>query len=103
MHFWRIITFFVVILTSASSFAQTNKIEVIKMIVDTAERLCGNVEQKGSSDSTIVEGEVKAELSGLAKRLADIGIGGVGKLEESQYQGVLREQLAETLKDVRRC
>ncbi|MEM8571163.1 MAG: hypothetical protein AAGG56_09670 [Pseudomonadota bacterium] len=39
----------------------------------------------------------------LSRRLVDIGIEGAGVLEGSEYQGVLREQLADELKDSRQC
>jgi len=106
MRSWKLAALFTAIpvvggLTLVIGRAETA--EVLKEITDTADRLCGNVAQSGNKSSTEVKGDVKAELSGLAKRLANLGVSGSGTIDESQYEGVVQEQLAETLKDVRQC
>jgi hypothetical protein len=53
---------------------------VLVEITDTADRLCGYVGQSGHTSSAQITGDVKAELNGLAKRLADLGITGTGGL-----------------------
>ena len=50
-----------------------------------------------------MSGDVRAELSGLIKRLVDLGVSGKGTIDETQYEGVVQEQLADTLKDIRQC
>jgi hypothetical protein len=75
----------------------------LKLITDTADRICNVITTSGSSRSVDVEGQVKAELGGLASRLADVGISGSGKLNDEQYQSVLRQDLAGTLKDNANC
>ncbi|WP_298353224.1 hypothetical protein [Rhodoblastus sp.] len=81
--------------------AQTS--EVLHEITATADRLCGFVSQFGDKKAIKVNGDVTAELSGLAKRLANLGVKGVGTLESSQYEGVVQAQLSGALKDVRDC
>jgi hypothetical protein len=46
---------------------------------------------------------VNAELNGLAKRLADLGVSGAGDLTSKSYQGVLQRELADTLNNQRQC
>ena len=75
----------------------------IKLITDTADRICNVVTANGSASSMDVQGEVKAELRGLASKLASAGISGSGKLAEEHYQNVLREDLAGTLRDNAAC
>ena len=54
--------------------------DALKAITDTADRICGTVAAAGESQSVKVTGDVKAELGGLAKRLAELGISGTGDL-----------------------
>ena len=77
--------------------------KALKLITDTADRICNVVAAAGSSKSLEVQGQLKAELNGLASRLADVGISGAGKLNEEQYQNVLRQDLAGTLRDNAAC
>ncbi len=48
-------------------------------------------------------GQVTAELNGLAKRLADLGVKGTGTLSSTDFEGVLQPELREALNDVRAC
>ncbi len=90
------------VLMPISGLADTNA-EVLKEITDTADKICGYVAQAGSISSVEVKGDVKAELTGLFKRLADLGVSGVGSIDETRYEGLVHEQLADTLTDIRRC
>jgi hypothetical protein len=47
--------------------------------------------------------KLKPQLNGLIKKLADLGINGVGELATDEYQGVLRKDLASTLKGNAAC
>lgn len=73
------------------------------LIVETAERICGISATDGSSSSIDVEGEADASISLLTRRLIGLGVEGGANLQESEYQNVLREQLADELKDSRQC
>jgi len=46
---------------------------------------------------------VKTELSGLAKKLADLGVSGTGDINSAEYEGVVQQELTGALKDVREC
>ena len=75
----------------------------LSAINDTADRICGIVVARGETSSTKVTGEVRAELSGLAKNLASIGVEGAGDITSSSYLGMLQSDLPATLKDIRDC
>jgi hypothetical protein len=75
----------------------------LSAVSDTADRICGIVATIGQSDSTKVSGDVHAELTGLARRLASAGVSGAGDITSTNYQNVLQTDLAATLKDVRDC
>ena len=55
------------------------------------------------ADSSEVNGNVTAQLRGLASKLADLGVSGTGRISSEQYQNVLRSDLAATLKDNAAC
>jgi hypothetical protein len=61
------------------------------------------VSTSGQADSSEVNGNVTAQLRGLASKLADLGVSGTGRISSEQYQNVLRSDLAATLKDNAAC
>jgi hypothetical protein len=75
----------------------------INLITNTADKICNVVSTKGEAGSTEVKGQLKAELSGLAARLATVGVSGSGSINSEQYQNVLRQDLATTLRDNANC
>jgi hypothetical protein len=70
----------------------------ITLITNTADRICNVVSTSGEASSAGVQLEVKGQLSGLVRALADLGFSGSGTITESRYQGVLQKDLADTLK-----
>ncbi|MBY5666637.1 hypothetical protein [Rhizobium leguminosarum] len=58
---------------------------------------------EGSKKSFELNGQAKAELASLFKKLADVGLDGAGKLTVDDYTGVLQTELAPELKNVREC
>lgn len=77
--------------------------DALNAIADTADRICGTVAAAGSSQNTDVTGDVRAQLKGLAKYLADLGISGTGSINSDEYVGVLRSDLPSTLNSTRDC
>jgi hypothetical protein len=75
----------------------------LSAIADTADRICGIVTTGGEASEGKVAVDVHAELAGLAKRLASLGVSGAGDLTSSKYQGVLQQDLPTALKDTREC
>jgi WD40 repeat protein len=61
------------------------------------------VSTKGEVDSSEAKGNVTAQLSGLASKLADIGISGSGNINSGTYQNVLQQDLPTALKDNAAC
>jgi hypothetical protein len=51
--------------------APPNLDQILKPIQDTADRICGYVGQSGSRTDEQVQGDGRAGLSGLAKKLTD--------------------------------
>jgi hypothetical protein len=72
-------------------------------IADAADRICGIVATQGEAGSSKAQGEIHAELSGLARRLATIGGSATADITSSNYQGLLQADLPTTLKDIREC
>ena len=89
--------------SAADAESLGDQANALKLITDTADKICNVVTAAGSSRNFDVEGQLKAELGGLASRLAGVGISGSGKLNEEQYQNVLRQDLAATLRDNAAC
>jgi len=58
------------------------------------DKICNVVSLQGEIESSEVKGQVKAQLSGLAAKLADVGVSGTGSINNEQYQNVLRQDLA---------
>lgn len=75
----------------------------LQLISETADRICSVVSTRGESQSSQVQGNIQAQLSGLASKLASAGVSASGSITNSQYQNVLREQLAEVLRDNAAC
>jgi hypothetical protein len=83
--------------------ASLDAAEALDLITKTADRICNIVSTKGEAESSEVKGEVKAQLNGLAAKLADAGISGSGIIKSDKYQNVLRQDLASTLHDNASC
>ena len=77
--------------------------ESLKLITDAADKICGVVVAAGEAQSVKVSGDVKAQLNALARKLADLGLSGTGEFATDSYVGMLRTDLATTLKDQRDC
>jgi hypothetical protein len=72
-------------------------------IADTADRICGIIATQGETGQSKVQGDIHAELNGLARRLATIGGSGSADITSSKYEGLLQQDLPTALKDVREC
>ncbi len=73
------------------------------LITDTADKICSVIQTAGTSEGSQVQGQVKAELGGLASKLANVGVTGSADINNEQYQNVLRSDLATTLKNNAEC
>jgi hypothetical protein len=69
----------------------------------TAADICVTVEQSGGTSTTELSAEVKAKLNGVVGRVADLGFDTAAKYKKDNYNGVLQQDLASMLKDMRGC
>ncbi|WP_157096247.1 hypothetical protein [Methylosinus sp. R-45379] len=72
-------------------------------ITNTADRICGIVTTSGQSISANANAEIKAELDGLAKKLANLGFSAKGNFSTTSYENVIQSELPTTLREVREC
>jgi hypothetical protein len=83
--------------------ARADTAATLTAIADTADRICGIVSTQGEAGSSKVQGDIHAELAGLARRLATLGGSGSVDISSSKYQGLLQQDLPTELKDLREC
>jgi hypothetical protein len=97
---FRTVLFFLVFIASSSSaFASC-----LDQVADFSEKICGQIQTTGSKQLTEANGELKAGISGIVKKvLADAGFDISGKVLQESYEGVLREDLSKELFSLRDC
>jgi hypothetical protein len=83
--------------------ASLDVVQALDVITNTVDKLCYTVNTRGEAHSNAVKGEVHAQVDGLAKYLANIGVTGSADINNERYEGVLREHLAGTLHDNIKC
>jgi hypothetical protein len=83
--------------------AKADTFDALKAITETAEKICNTVPTVGEHQSAEVEGDIKAELGGLLRKLSNTGIGGTGKYTNDEYAGILQQDLAAALKSNADC
>jgi hypothetical protein len=89
---------------AASAQTEPEKLSAaIDLTIKAADHLCGSLSQSGSQQSFSLKGDISTQITALLKSLANLGISGVGTYSEETYQGPVRDQLADALKDERRC
>jgi hypothetical protein len=95
------------LLTPLSSLASADdfvaQARALKLISESAADICNTVEKEGSSQSTELSGDVKAKLSGVVSKIADLGVEGAGKFSSAEYRNVLHQDLAKTLQSNAEC
>ncbi len=93
------------VLSSSSVYGESPALdkEIVITIRDFVEQMCPTIPLEESSSSTELSGNTKAELKGLLKKLADLGIQGALKYQESNYQGLLQNDLYAATRDSTNC
>jgi hypothetical protein len=89
--------------SATNAYALEAEKEILDTIADFAERICPNVPLEGSSSTVELSGSAKAELNGLLKKMAALGIQGAAKYQESQFQGLLQKDLLAAMRDSTDC
>lgn len=90
-------------LCSGIHAAHADTAAALSAIADTADRICGILATQGETSASKTTGDVHAELTGLARRLASVGVSASGDITSSAYQGILQQDLPATLRDIREC
>jgi hypothetical protein len=103
----RFLVFFLsIIVPSAVSQAAddlASQAAALKLIRETAADICYTVEQRGSQRESQLSGEAEAKLTGAISKVIEMGVKGSGQLKNQEYQGVVREELASTIKNSADC
>ncbi len=97
---FRLILLFVLALFcsfSNADIALDRQKQALEIIADFADRFCKNIPLEGSGDNFELSGQAQAELSGVVKKLAKLGVEGAGKYQNDDYQGFLRQDLIKGL------
>jgi len=99
-----IFTFTLLVAGSGSCNAQAFDPRELALIREQATFVCETVrEAKGSKTTLQIQGEVSAKLSGLAKKLTDLGISGQGKYTDEKFAGLSQDATAAALEGDRGC
>lgn len=77
--------------------------KALMTISEFAEKICNTVPAEGGNNSLQLNGKAKAQLSGVVKKLADLGIEGSAQYSSNEYKSVLQSDLAKALKDNAAC
>jgi hypothetical protein len=77
----------------------------LQQIRETASAICNTVKDaKGVKDEVQIEGDVKAQLGGLARRLgADAEVSGKGVINRTEFEGLTQDATTIALGDDRSC
>jgi hypothetical protein len=86
-----------------AEMSEDTRNRALTAITDAAEKICGSVPTSGEQDNVVVKGAVAAELGGLAKKLANLGISATGDITSKTYEGLLQGDLPAAIKDARGC
>jgi len=100
--FVPLILIVLIILSSANLYAQDileKQENALKVIDEFATKLCTSdaVQTNGSAQKIELTGSAKTELKGIIKKVADLGIKGAAKYQTTKYEGLLQQDLANTI------
>ncbi|HEV2156284.1 hypothetical protein [Bradyrhizobium sp.] len=95
------------ILAASKAEAQPQSLDAqakaLDLITKTADSVCSIVTLAGNSQSLKIKGEVKAQLNGLIRQLADLGISGDADFNSDKYEGLIRTDLATAIQNNAQC
>jgi hypothetical protein len=103
-----ILAVFALAFGSSSALGQANEKlamqrAALKDITDAAERICNSIPLNGTSQSAELSGQAKAEVNGVIKKVADLGVQGAGKYQTSEFSNVLQRDLAQAIQTNTNC
>jgi hypothetical protein len=77
--------------------------QAVKLIIETADKICQSVPLEQSSNGWQLSGDAKAKVGGLIGKFTDLGIAGAGKYDTGSSRGVLQKDLADSIKNGNDC
>ncbi|KMZ13334.1 hypothetical protein BHUM_01261c [Candidatus Burkholderia humilis] len=77
--------------------------ETLKLIGDTADRICVRASEGGSSKSSDASGSIQLALRGLASKLAQAGVHLGYEQKNDVHSGVLAGQVLDAARDANQC
>lgn len=97
----RQLIFVVSLLVSFSSAVLASCLEEVSIF---AEKICGQIQTSGSRQLTEANGQLKAEVSGIVRKVLGNASGDINAKHLSDtYENVLRKDLANELFNIREC
>ena len=75
----------------------------IDLITKTADRICNEIKNHGSSADSKVSASIAAEVNGLLKKLANLGFSASGNIDFYKWQGFLQKDLPEVWRENVEC
>ena len=107
MSVLKLVCYSVLAFTFAASAGHAAQLDdhQLQQITEAAASICNTVkEAKGKKDDVQIQGDVKAQLGGLARRLgADAEVSGKGVVNRSEFEGLTQEATVIALGDDRGC
>lgn len=88
---------------SAAKGSLEDKEKALNIIADFAERLCRDIPLRGEGKTLELTGKAKAELNGLLKKVANLGVEGAVTYQDKTYNGLLQKDLVKALKASTDC
>ncbi len=77
--------------------------QALKDIQEFADGICTRVPLVGTTTKVELSGQAKAELTGIVKKLANLGMSGAANYKNEESQNVLQADLADTIKHSDDC
>ena len=89
---------------SPAVFADPLNQQQIQLIRETASSICNTVnDMKGERSNLALQGDIKAQLGGLASKFVDVGGTGKGSITREEFEGLSRDAIATAFEGDRGC
>jgi len=77
--------------------------QALNIISEFADKLCITPALEGGTQGVELSGAAKAELNGVIKEIANLGVEGAAKYQAEHYKGLLQKDLVSVLRDSSNC
>jgi hypothetical protein len=77
--------------------------QALDIISDFADRICTRIPLEQRTQSIELSGEAKAELKGVLRKIANLGVAGTAEYQSGESQGILQKDLAEAIRNSDNC